>query len=613
MPEEVQPWCELVGIAIENLRGFRSARLSLRRPLTLLVGPNNSGKTSLLRLLHWALNDLDDGLLEGRRQLSTREQSLLVPARETRGAARRLTLLIQILDGRRARRFEADRGVVRLRLKVIGDRVFAATSRPRRSEPQRSEQPAIELLQALRQCNRMVYIPAARDAASERFRTTLGLAIRLKLEERGLHQRRGGAPSEYRTIRRALDTIDGVADELVGTLWSDLAPTLVPGLAEIGRISFDSSPQALVDWLVEQARLNISTGPHDERMVEPAEVGAGLQSLLDLALLEAVQGQGTEPWLLIEEPEAFLHPSAQRALASQLFQKRPVRRVISTHSPIVIDESQYGDVVLVRDHKVFEPAVPEQRREEINTALLTVSGAEAIYSRSVLLVEGPGDRAFFEALRRRLAVVDKSGLTGELGVVAVGGKTRFGPWIALLQSYADIYSGELPVRWFAVGDSADAASELARGVRDGGITVPAEVRNRLTETTQRFAEGDQPAAIAATEAANSAMAAAGVSAALLPIDLEYAALGAASTHTVRKIGEAIALDHLTRSELLRRLGSKAGVGPVSNPVKHEWTRGRIGQLVPWNQMSSAVKGVVRQWLLGVGPADRVDDLLTDIR
>ncbi len=90
----------------------------------------------------------------------------------------------------------------------------------------------------------------------------------------------GRCPTEYRKIRAALDEIEHVADELVSPLWAQLRASnvVVPGLAELGKVTFSSTPEDLVDWLVNQASLAISTGTHDERMVSPSEVGAGLQS-----------------------------------------------------------------------------------------------------------------------------------------------------------------------------------------------------------------------------------------------------------------------------------------------------------------------------------------------
>jgi len=51
---------ELRFIQVANLRGFRDATLPLSDGLTLLVGANNSGKTSVLRILNWILNEVDE-------------------------------------------------------------------------------------------------------------------------------------------------------------------------------------------------------------------------------------------------------------------------------------------------------------------------------------------------------------------------------------------------------------------------------------------------------------------------------------------------------------------------------------------------------------------------
>jgi hypothetical protein len=607
--------CSLIGVQVENLRGFRKATLDLERPLTLLVGPNNSGKTSLLRLLDWAINELDHALLTGRRSLSTAEAAMLLPARDTRGAARRLTLMVSIPDGRRARRFSSIDRVARLRIKVIGSGVYAAVSQPKRSEPRESERAAIDLLDHLRSSMTLVLIPAARDASSDRFKATLAQAIRLRLEERTLHQQQGGAPVEYRKILHALDAIEKVADELVSPLWDELhaSNSLVPGLAESGKIAFSSSPQALVDWLVDQANLTIATGTHDERMVSPSEVGAGLQSLLDLALLESVEALDSRAWLLVEEPEAFLHPSAQRSLAVELLRERGLHRIISTHSPLIVDEARFGDVVLVRGHKLFQPAVSETRRARINSALMSGAGAEALYSRSVLLVEGPGDRAYLEAIRRRIANVDDRGLTSGLGIVSVGGKARFGPWVALLESYVDPATGEQPVRWLAVADSGDAATDLARGIRSAGLSLPVELAKLFTDVSQAFAANDQAEGVERTRRLNSLAADTGVPVALMPIDLEYSALQGISNATRARLARETGLEATNLDGLLRKLGSKYGAGPSDSYVKADWIRALMGVVIPWSQVSDDVKALVRRWLLGsTDDSKAVEDLISSV-
>ena len=189
------------------------------------------------------------------------------------------------------------------------------------------------------------------------------------------------------------------------------------------------------------------TGDQDSRDVSPVEVGSGLQSLLDLAVLRGGQFEdGISTILAIEEPEAFLHPSAQRTLARRLLSETAATMVISTHSPVLVDEASYGQVLLVRDHKIFPPRVTsDERRDQINTALMNGQGSDALFARSVLLVEGEGDRLFFEALRRRLAAHDADRRTDELYVIQAGSKASFAPWIRLVESYHDSATGELPI------------------------------------------------------------------------------------------------------------------------------------------------------------------------
>jgi hypothetical protein len=53
----------------------------------------------------------------------------------------------------------------------------------------------------------------------------------------------------------------------------------------------------------------------------------------------------------------------------------------------------------------------------------------------VLLVEGDGDRLFFEWLRRRVAAATKDGRVDDLYVVPTGSNTQFSLWPQLLRSY----------------------------------------------------------------------------------------------------------------------------------------------------------------------------------
>ena len=114
-------------------------------------------------------------------------------------------------------------------------------------------------------------------------------------------------------------------------------------------------------------------------MVSVDQVGNGLQSLLDVAMTLASHAAQKDKvmYMAIEEPEAFLHPVAQRdisdILRSNLGSNSAMRLLITTHSPIIVDESHYNEVSLVLGRKFFSPSLDNAIREEINTALMTNS------------------------------------------------------------------------------------------------------------------------------------------------------------------------------------------------------------------------------------------------
>lgn len=552
-------------------------------------------------MLDWALNTADDDLLAGGRQLTPPECDLLIPARDTRGGARRLVLLISVADGRRHGRFNAQDGIARVRFRIRNDRVYLNIRTPTRSEPLDYEPDALALLHELKAKTQFKLIPAFRDAGSARFQETLTAALEGKLRERAVHQAQGGAPGEYRLVSGALRTITDVADALVQPLWGDMQHGVL-GLAREGALHLDAEAGDLVEWMASRIRFRLVTGDHDTRAVAPIEVGSGLQSLLDLAVLRGEQPEeGIETILAVEEPEAFLHPSAQRTLARALLERDGVKRIISTHSPALVDEASYGDVVLVRDHRIFPPREStDERRREINSALMSGQGAEAMFARAIMLVEGHGDKLFFESLRRRVAHNDPSHRADELAVVHVGSNAAFSPWIRLFESYLDPSTGERPVEWLLVADGIDAPTEIARALRDAGITIPADVDAVLRVVQRANTAGDDNGSIEATRLLNELAAAAGLRVSLVPIDLEWCALQNASRNTLNDLAVLLVLPEDDRAGFLSRLGSKHGGGSIAQPRKEPWMRGAIAQTLPWSEVSRDAKSLMKRWLLAGG-------------
>ena len=603
----------LVAVHAENLRGYYRASLALTRPCTLLVGPNNSGKTSILRLLSWVLNDLDAELLAHRRALTPEEEAFLLPARDTRHRARRLALTLHVGDGRSWSRFQCDDAgfaTLRLNVRLTPQRVvYLALGTPRRGESVETDDDAVELLSRLRKSIRFVHIPSFRDAKSDKFNTTLHAALRARITERALHAAQAGAPREHREVSKKLHELETLLLQLATPLWGDVRLRLPPGMARDAVLAFDCDQATFLNFLESRLTLRISTGDHDSLAVPIPELGSGLQSLLDLAFQDSeAPPKGVELIIAAEEPEAFLHPSAQRTVTSRLFQGagRGRRVVVTTHSPIVVEEARFGDVTLCRDQKFYAPAeVSDIARAAINTALLNGFGAEMVFGSAVLFVEGEGDRQFFERLRRRIAKHDASGALDRCFVVPVGGNARFSPWLQLLSAYGD--AGDRPIKCLIAAD-ADAVPEMRKALRDGGLSVRHDVADAFAAITIARNDDDVAAWRRATRAANSACADAQLPLHFLELDLEEAALANAGDGLVQRISEEAGwTDAPTRDEMLRRMGAKGYGGQGGK--KDVFLRGLAGELIHPKEVTPNALQCLRRWFAHVLEAANVNKLL----
>jgi len=96
--------------------------------------------------------------------------------------------------------------------------------------------------------------------------------------------------------------------------------------------------------------------------------------------------------LALEEPESHLHPQAQRALFTQI-NSIPGQRIISTHSPIIASQ---GKIIQLRHFckegsctriSRIDPSITEEDILRIERRVLSTRG-DILYARAILLFEG---------------------------------------------------------------------------------------------------------------------------------------------------------------------------------------------------------------------------------
>jgi putative ATP-dependent endonuclease of OLD family len=175
--------------------------------------------------------------------------------------------------------------------------------------------------------------------------------------------------------------------------------------------------------------------------LDPARNGLGLNNVLYISmLLNYFEGRMAEQrtagqLLLVEEPEAHLHPQLQRVLLATL-QRKKVQVFISTHSTHVTSGVPLASQVVLTSTggpltKFTKPtAIPALGAGDVADLerYLDATRSSLLYARKVLFVEGPAEQFVIPPLVKKVLGID---LDEEgIAVVPIFG-THFAPYARL--------------------------------------------------------------------------------------------------------------------------------------------------------------------------------------
>lgn len=444
-------------------RGINELALDLGQ-VTVLIGENNTGKTSVLDALKLAIYHL------GRRRPIFNELDFHLPSEDASpSSAEPITIEVIFSDERseswkqqlvtslnRANILQVDeKGISRVHLRLTCE--YDQTTREFTHKWSFLDQDKIELskalnagIQALRREIQYYYLSALRDV-SHHF-DARGPFWRPFLKDSQLSETQKSEIEErLKEVNNLIVSSHSSFNQVKEQLHQ--LQSLIP-LGSKDPVSIEAVPSRTFEIL---SKAQVQIGALTGAKIPLSLHGEGTQSLAVLMLFFAFlesQDLGTSI-LAMEEPEAHLHPSAIR-MFWKLVQRFPYQSLISTHSGELIAETDVENIRRLAQTpngiKAFQILSDELSLDETNKFNYHIrrTRGELLFARCWLLVEGQTEVWIYEAAAR----ASKLDLHQE-GVRIVEYQHS---GISIMTKAAN----SLGIVWYCVGDDDDKGEENRR-------------------------------------------------------------------------------------------------------------------------------------------------------
>ncbi|MFT8989455.1 MAG: AAA family ATPase [Gluconobacter albidus] len=396
--------------------------LKLLSGLNILVGPNDAGKSAIVDAARYVL------WTRGDDYIRPDEHDFHIADDGTRGCDFIVRCTFDDLSADEEARFlewcTNEKGKLRLHVCMRGARRISPGGGAIISSQHRAgtEGEGLPLDGELREYLKATYLKPLRDAERE---MRAGRRSRLSrilgaMPTMGA-QSKPGAPGTAATLHDTLSDADaavrsnpavsGVASSVNSDFLNKLSFVNDPLVATL-----DLGSGGSFDQILERFELYLNAKVGTERM----QRGLGYNNLLfmaaELLLLQSHPDQ--VPFLLIEEPEAHLHPQHQtlfmevlaaraaKPKASKGETHQQVQVLLTTHSPQLAAGAELETMTMIVNHRAFPLNAAHTRLDtndyEFLRRFLDATKANLFFARGLIVVEGDGEHLLLPAIAEKL-------------------------------------------------------------------------------------------------------------------------------------------------------------------------------------------------------------------
>jgi putative ATP-dependent endonuclease of OLD family len=487
--QQTESGIRIVEVRVRNFRSLQSIDLTLNR-LTVLIGANNSGKTSFLEALFAAMG-------AGRRVLS--RDDIFISPNETNLPQDRsivIDVLIKPTDNQGEFCDNFPEGSYWLNLWRNGiaqdddDNDFMAFRTRLKWRHERGEYSVEKqfLREWVYDSSKIEDVEVISEAGAVSTKQLEPLALHFMDAKRDIDDDMKRQGSFWRRMTNNLGLSEGDIESFENTL-TKINEEIVEKSGVLGHLkstldglySIMSGEREGVELAPVARKLrDLTKGIDVNFTTKGAQTfplirhGMGTRSMASILVFRAfmewrsllAKEDAVHPMLALEEPEAHLHPQAQRALFNQITEI-PGQIIISTHSPYVAARSEFGDLrhfrkegaetsVTAIDLSDLQPDDPQKMKWKV----LNTRG-DMLFANALVLFEGETEEQAFALFAQEYW--DRNPNDIGINFIGVGGAGSYLPFLRLATGFG--------IDWYIFSDAEKKPLEdLSAALRKIGIT-----------------------------------------------------------------------------------------------------------------------------------------------